>query len=173
MHNGLFDDISQVIEHYNDIETATGIPNIVVDPRLKNGAFTQKLNMTEEEKSSVIAFLKTLTGIDVYTNEKWSDPFDDNGNIEVLLTSTSTQNLSTSQIVFSPNPVVDHIRMSDLKNVSRIDIININGQVMMSVDTDRRTILDIDVSNFENGVYVIRGVDKNHDQIASQKFVKL
>ena len=173
MHNGLFDDISQVIEHYNDIETATGIPNIVVDPRLKNGAFTQKLNMTEEEKSSVIAFLKTLTGIDVYTNEKWSDPFDDNGNIEVLLTSTSTQNLSTSQIVFSPNPVVDHIRMSDLKNVSRIDIININGQVMMSVDTDRRTILDIDVSNFENGVYVIRGVDKNNDQFSSQKFVKL
>ena len=31
--------------------------------------------MTEAEKKAVFAFIKTLAGQDVYTNEKWADPF--------------------------------------------------------------------------------------------------
>ena len=33
----------------------------------------ENLNMTDNEKDAVIAFLHTLTGEAVYTDEKWSD----------------------------------------------------------------------------------------------------
>ena len=70
MHTGRFD-VSMMIEHYNDINAADN-PNL--DNRLRRGG-GQKLNMTQEEKESLVAFLKTLSGTDVYTNEKWSNPF--------------------------------------------------------------------------------------------------
>ena len=35
----------------------------------------QKLNLTDIEKQALVAFLKTLSGKDVYTDKKWSDPF--------------------------------------------------------------------------------------------------
>jgi cytochrome c peroxidase len=41
---------------------------------MPNG-FGQQLNLTQTEVDAVIAFLKTLSGTDVYTNPKWSNPF--------------------------------------------------------------------------------------------------
>jgi cytochrome c peroxidase len=71
MHNGDFESLEMVLGHYNSIE-ASGNNNL--DARLGRGG-GQQLNMTEGEKLAVIAFLKTLSGKDVYENEKWSDPF--------------------------------------------------------------------------------------------------
>jgi len=54
-----------------------GSDNAQLDPRLKPGGNLQNLNMTANEIMSLTSFLKTLSGSDVYTNEKWSDPFVD------------------------------------------------------------------------------------------------
>lgn len=71
MHNGVFTTLDQVIEHYNaDIE-----PNRRLDPRLSPGGHVQRLNMTDDEKAALKAFLMTLGGQDVYTDVKWSNPF--------------------------------------------------------------------------------------------------
>ena len=70
MHTGRMDE-RDMVEHYNNISDDNN-PNL--DNRLARGD-GQNLNMTELEKDALIAFLKTLTGNDVYTNEKWSDPF--------------------------------------------------------------------------------------------------
>ncbi len=60
-----------VLEHYNNIpDNVDGL-----DRRLNPGGNPQNLAITEEEKNAIIAFIKTLSGNDVYTNEKWSDPF--------------------------------------------------------------------------------------------------
>ena len=72
MHTGRFD-VDQMIEHYNDIDAGN---NNNLDNRLRRGGGVN-LNMTEEEKEALKAFLKTLSGNDVYTNQKWSDPFED------------------------------------------------------------------------------------------------
>jgi cytochrome c peroxidase len=45
------------------------------DPRLTPGGIGQQLNLTTTEVNAVIAFLRTLSGTDVYTNAKWSNPF--------------------------------------------------------------------------------------------------
>ncbi len=71
MHTGSFMTFEEVLDHYNDIQAAS---NNNLDPRLARGG-GQNLNMTDDEKDAIIAFIKTLSGSDIYTNEKWSDPF--------------------------------------------------------------------------------------------------
>ncbi|KQK26532.1 cytochrome C peroxidase [Chryseobacterium aquaticum] len=73
MHTGNLTTLQQVIGHYANINIAPGNTNL--DPRLTPGGVGQKLNLTAQETDAVIAFLKTLSGSDVYTNKKWSNPF--------------------------------------------------------------------------------------------------
>lgn len=73
MHTGFSTDFEDVLDHYGNIpESAVGNG---LDRRLSENGNPQELNMTQEEKEAVIAFIMTLSGTDVYTNEKWSDPF--------------------------------------------------------------------------------------------------
>ncbi|AWH86472.1 cytochrome-c peroxidase [Flavobacterium album] len=72
MHTGQFATLEDAIAHYNVI-TADGNTNI--DPRLIPGGNGQKLNMTQQEVSALVAFLKTLDGANVYTDVKWGNPF--------------------------------------------------------------------------------------------------
>jgi len=74
-HNGGFfhtgiTDLSAVVEHYNNIALN---PNL--DPRLMPNGQPQNLALTTIERSSVVSFLQTLSGVAIYTDVKWSDPF--------------------------------------------------------------------------------------------------
>ncbi len=72
MHIGVSNNLITVLNHYNEINTAG---NTNLDPRLTPGGNPQQLNMTQQEKEDVIAFIQTLSGTDVYTNDKWANPF--------------------------------------------------------------------------------------------------
>ena len=74
MHNGAFEELIGVVNHYNEID-ATGNNNL--DPRLRPGGNAQQLNMTLDEKNALVAFMETLSGEDIYTNPIWSNPFMD------------------------------------------------------------------------------------------------
>jgi cytochrome c peroxidase len=71
MHNGVFRNLDGVLNHYNRIPG----DNVNLDPRLRPAGRPQQLNLSLQERQSLIAFLQTLSGSDVYTNAKWSDPF--------------------------------------------------------------------------------------------------
>lgn len=73
MHTGFFTSLQQVIGHYGNITIAPGNTNL--DPRLRPNGFGQQLNLTAQEVNSVMAFLKTLTGSNVYVDTKWATPF--------------------------------------------------------------------------------------------------
>lgn len=73
MHTGVLKTLQQAIGHYGAINRAPG--NINLDPRLTPGGNPQRLNLTATEVNAVIAFIKTLTGNNVYTDKKWADPF--------------------------------------------------------------------------------------------------
>ncbi|NMM47690.1 cytochrome-c peroxidase [Marinigracilibium pacificum] len=79
MHTGNFPTLQSTIEHYNEMPAN---PNTLefIDRRLTPNGQPQRLQMTEDEIRDVIAFLKTLSGVDVYTNEKWADPFMEDSN---------------------------------------------------------------------------------------------
>ena len=73
MHNGVFATLQNVMGHYNTIPIVQG--NNSLDARLMPGGIGQNLNLTPAETAALVAFVRTLSGRDVYTNEKWSDPF--------------------------------------------------------------------------------------------------
>jgi cytochrome c peroxidase len=73
MHTAASQTIRQVLNHYNTI--AAGPRNTNLDPRLRPNNIGQNLQMTPAEIDAMVAFLRTLTGKDVYTNKKWGNPF--------------------------------------------------------------------------------------------------
>lgn len=73
MHDGRFQTIEQVLEHYS-----TGIKNHPnLDNRLKDPATgeARPLNLTQQQKNAIVAFLNTLTDSKFTTDIKYSDPF--------------------------------------------------------------------------------------------------
>jgi cytochrome c peroxidase len=76
MHDGRFQSLEQVVEHYN-----TGVkthPNL--DPQLRaipgrGRPGPRLMNLDEEEKTALVAFLKTLTDHMLVADPKYSDPF--------------------------------------------------------------------------------------------------
>lgn len=71
MHDGRFASLEEVVEHYNSgIEYSESL-----HPALKDGNQAKRLNLSEEEKTALVDFLKLLTDDEVKTNIKWSNPF--------------------------------------------------------------------------------------------------
>ena len=73
MHTGGFLEFTTVIEHYNQV--IPDVNNTSVDPRLNRGAASVKLELTYLERDALEAFIKTLTGSNLYTDVRWSSPF--------------------------------------------------------------------------------------------------
>lgn len=82
MHDGSLETLLDVINHYDRIPNNPANTNL--DDRLKrNNGNPRPLDLTDEEKDALVAFLRTLTSSDIYTNEKWSNPFDEMDNLTV------------------------------------------------------------------------------------------
>ncbi len=74
MHTGVITSLQAAIGHYGNLTNAA-LNNSNLDPRLKPNGFGQQLHLNGQEVNAVIAFLKTLSGTNVYTDSKWSNPF--------------------------------------------------------------------------------------------------
>lgn len=73
MHTGNIASLQAVVGHYGTINLAPGNTNL--DPKLAPNGIGQKLNLNSTEVNAMIAFLKTLSGNNIYTDVKWSNPF--------------------------------------------------------------------------------------------------
>lgn len=74
MHDGRFETLAEVVEHYNSGVQA----HRNLDPRLRGGPGNpqaRRLNLNQEEKDALVAFLNTLTDERFLTGEQFSDPF--------------------------------------------------------------------------------------------------
>ncbi|MCG8327255.1 MAG: c-type cytochrome [Chitinophagales bacterium] len=74
MHDGRFATLEEVVEHYN-----SGIkPHANLDDTLRdllNPAYPKRLNLSDDEKDALIAFLHTLTDRELMADAKFADPF--------------------------------------------------------------------------------------------------
>ncbi|NND77844.1 MAG: cytochrome-c peroxidase [Flavobacteriales bacterium] len=75
MHDGRFETLDDVLEHYS-----TGVqqhPNLNdrITVEQETGGTPIHLNLTEQEKDALKAFLKTLSDPVLYSDERFSDPF--------------------------------------------------------------------------------------------------
>ncbi len=74
MHDGRFDNLMQVIEHYNSgIQPGPALYNRLRGGRGDNGV--ERLNLSEQDKLDLITFLHTLTDETLISDPKFSDPF--------------------------------------------------------------------------------------------------
>jgi len=85
MHDGSLISLAAVIDHYNKVPLHP-INSARLNSRLRtaNRQKGQDLQLMPTEKDALIAFLKTLTGTAVYTDERWSTPFNKEGELIFL-----------------------------------------------------------------------------------------
>ena len=78
MHDGRFETLEEVLDHYDHgIERSSTLSPLILeaDNLPKDSLDRISLNLSEEEKAAVIAFLHTLTDEDFVTDDRFSDPF--------------------------------------------------------------------------------------------------
>ncbi|MFN4083888.1 MAG: cytochrome c peroxidase [Bacteroidia bacterium] len=167
MHNGIFTNINQVINHYNIIPNPPANTNL--DPRLTPGGQPQRLNLTQAQREALIAFLQTLTGNDVYTNPKWSNPFDENGNIEIKDVSTFISNYDAEILKIYPNPVNDVLFIEAKQQSYNLFIYNIKGQQLLNTQINGNS--KINVSELPKGILLLQLFEHNK-LVMSKKFIK-
>jgi hypothetical protein len=74
--------------------------------------------------------------------------------------------------VISPNPVNQQLQIENLTGIARIEVISLTGKRMASIIPDGIGNTWIDVSNFQPGMYILTGFDRNGTQNAVSRFVK-
>jgi cytochrome c peroxidase len=72
MHDGRFKTLEEVIEHYNS--GVKNHPNLSPPLRLPDNG-VRRLNLNQNQKDALVAFLKTLSDPTMLGDEKFSTPF--------------------------------------------------------------------------------------------------
>lgn len=90
MHDASFATLDQVISHYNQIPA----DNANLDNRLRRpGGGLQNLNLSPQQRADLVTFLRTLTGTAVYSDVRWSDPFDSSGVLQLIVLPQSAMTI--------------------------------------------------------------------------------
>ena len=148
-----------------DLSATPLLPNTEREFRAQRIAdFTPTAPETTEE-FTITAFAGLETGLD------WNAT---NDTLRVTIVSTIEDETSidiprvvATVVTIYPNPVDDILHIQTTEMVRRIEIFNVLGTLMMTVDGNATAI---DVSNLPSGVYVIRFVTETGGAI--QRFVK-
>ena len=167
-HNGQATTFNELLDHYNDVSAP-----VIIDHRLDNNGIP--LNLTIEERQQLEAFVKTLTGSDIYTNEKWSNPFDVNDELEIIGTTISnTFNIQHgNNISVYPNPAESFMKIKGLNDGQNYfgEIHDRNGQKIWTgvIPMDMK----IYVNTFSKGLYSLALFDESGVSISTHKFIKI
>ena len=70
-----------------------------------------------------------------------------------------------------PNPVNDVLRISDMQNVKRVEIINVVGQRIREINNISNGNLELNVSDLDNGIYIINFHSETRS-LGYTKFIK-
>jgi len=166
MHDGSFTSLLDVVNHYNNIPNNPANTNL--DTRLMDANDEpQQLNLTEDQKQDLIAFLKTLSGTDIYTNEKWSDPFNPDGSIEIIGGTLGISEESLSPFIsISPNPVVHNATIETSLGHFKIWVYDNTGKLLFQKKAYTQTILDF--STITTGLYFAKITTESGLQITKR-----
>jgi hypothetical protein len=166
MHNGVFTSLNQVIDHYNIIPEDQD--NINLDPRLTGPG--SRLNLNQNQKNAIVAFLKTLTSNSIYTHRKWSNPFDANGNLQVITLLAESKKWQEEISVY-PNPAQAHIwvNLPDLKQT--ITLVDAQGKIYHRQTVEGSTKLN--VQTLKTGAYIVKVVCLQTGKMQQVRLYKL
>jgi cytochrome c peroxidase len=169
MHTGSIGSLRGAVNHYERIRIVQG--NTRIDPDLVINGNGCHLEMEQQQRTNVAAFMATLTGSNVYMDEKWSEPFDANGNMVVTPTAIATRvesegeaNALTFHLAqnypnpFNPATTITY-RVSQASNMSLM-IYNVLGQQIATPIRDCHPAgnyrFHFDGTGLSSGIYFYR-----------------
>ncbi|MEM9053504.1 MAG: T9SS type A sorting domain-containing protein, partial [Bacteroidota bacterium] len=154
MHDGSLFTLEDVVDHYTS--NLNNPQNTNLDPRLGG----PPLNLTNDERNSLIAFLHTLSGTAVYTAEQWSDPFDENGELELIGGTVSLEegNEEDKLKVF-PNPFQEYFIVESSKTQFQLNIFDLSGKLVGQelLQSGQR----VETSQLPKGAYILQLTDSS------------
>jgi len=148
MHNGNINTLQQLINHYNTVPQNPNNTNL--DTRLQ-GAGGQ-LNLSQAQKNALAAFLATLSGSNVYTDPKWSDPFV--GGLDIIQSTAIAQMENALELAPYPNPSQDFIQVDLPEGTCQVTIYNMAGQVIQRQETESAQI-QLHIADLPAGHYLL------------------
>lgn len=162
MHTGNFTPM-QVLNHYNLVPQAPDNTNL--DPRLQGPG--GNLQLTQPQKGAIIAFLRTLTSVQLYTHPRWSDPFDQDGNLDVVNKVIETAAHPAFEFDVYPNPASDRVLIRTSSAWNQLVIMDQSGRLVHS----QRNSPSVDVSGLPAGVYIVGLRNADGAQSSTRKLV--
>jgi uncharacterized protein YjdB len=95
------------------------------------------------------------------------------GEITITITgqSSSITEVTGSNIVLYPNPVVNELYIDNTALVSTVNIYELNGRLIKSIRNTGESKMTINTSSFVSGMYVVSLCEKD-GSIIRQKFIK-
>ncbi|MFN3528966.1 MAG: cytochrome c peroxidase [Bacteroidia bacterium] len=166
MHNGALATIDAVIEHYNLIPSRP--ENTHLDNRLTGPG--GNLQLTSLQKQQLAIFLQTLTGVDIYVNPKWADPFDSTGNLIFTGQPSSVFIPAPLKLKLYPNPTTDFVYTDLEPGTYAFKLVDMQGSVLKSGWYEAGE--PISVQNLPPAIYLVYFTSRANRQQFKAKFVK-
>ncbi|MDB4089546.1 T9SS type A sorting domain-containing protein [Flavobacteriales bacterium] len=150
MHTGFSSNLMSVLNHYDSIVVFPGDTGISLI--LSRGGNGQRLRMTAQEKNQMIAFMKTITGKNIYVDPKWSNPFTNDSTLTInQYTSIKIKEKSNIIITLYPNPAQNSIAINGIDD-DYFEIYSVNGVKKLEGIYSN----EINISAFSSGVYFLK-----------------
>lgn len=159
--NGL-NTLLDVINHYDSIPQN----NANLDNRLRPGGNLQRLRLTAQEKANLVSFIRTLTGSNVYTDARWSDPFT-NDSLTIIPEPNSVKDaIANARLTVYPTSTSGtvHITVPSEMSHTRMMLTNISGVVLYNGLIKNK----IDLSSYPGGMYMLRFENGQTEKIMKQ-----
>jgi cytochrome c peroxidase len=178
MHNGALRNLEMVVNHYNQLPIEILDSMLYfnsMDPRLRPNGNLQNLNLTQAERDALVAFLLTLTGSEVYTDPRWSDPFDSNGNLNILNSTLSIEEDLWEEdeleaIQLYPNPTAGELNIDLPAGEYEIRLRDIKGVLLQKLEAQEST--QIMMTDYPAGLYFIQLTDPLNNRVKIKKIIK-
>jgi hypothetical protein len=135
------------------------------------------LNLSLYNGDIMYKYFRVINNVPSWDNGEWTgDP-----NREIMVDTAMTVNdiwgspagiYNHPAVTFNiyPNPVNDYLNVSNLKSVDRIEIYNMTGKKIKTIENVTTPLVTIKTSDFSKGVYIINVFSKG--TIQSAKFIK-
>ncbi len=154
MHTGEFDNLLDVVNHYNAIDIVSGNNNL--DNRLKEtpgpDGVGQNLNLTDDQKNALVAFLQTLTSSDVYTNEMWANPFDESGNLEVIYPCSDEIAIEYTSITPFPS-ITQGSETIQIGNLDANGVVTVSSNDRLYLQAQNSILIDVGTSIEQGAIF--------------------
>ncbi|MFD1551763.1 T9SS type A sorting domain-containing protein [Putridiphycobacter roseus] len=97
------------------------------------------------------------------------------GDFEFTLTQIGAASIASTPAANAlniyPNPAIDILHIENANNIQSISILNMNGQIVRDQNIQNQSIIQFDINNLPNGIYVLKATQTD-GSIYNSKFIK-